>query len=188
MKLKTSDIEDYLQNHEKLRKIYIAARKNITEQLYELDELEKTLYLPMRQTSDGSRIFYQDKIGNIVTSHEAEKLRRERESLTEQLKVYDDKIAMLNRAVNIFNSLAFVFPHHFDILNRLWVNREKVASARSEIGLGMTTINNMRLDIIKVITCIVNSELQISDISDIEKIRKVVNDDELINNMRNMRR
>lgn len=185
MKLKTSDIEDYLQNHEKLRKIYIAARKNITEQLYELDELEKTLYLPMRQTSDGSQIFYRtDKIGNIVTSHEAEKLRRERESLTEQLKVYDGKIAMLNRVVNIFNSLAFIFPHHFDILNRLWMNREKVASARSEIRLGMTTINNMRLDMVKVITCIVNSELQISDISDIEKIRNVVNDDELINNMR----
>ena len=162
MKLETSDIEDYLQNHEKLRKIYISARKNITEQLYELGELEKTIYLP----------------------NEAEKLRRERDALTQQLKVYDDKIAMLNRVVNAFNSLAFIFPHHFDILNRLWMNREKVASARSEIGLGMTTINNMRLDFVKVITCIVNSDLRINDISDIEKIRKVVNDDELINNMR----
>ena len=180
MKLETSDIEDYLQNHEKLRKIYISASKNITEQLYELGELEKTIYLPMRCTSDGSQKFYtSDKIGNIVTSNEAEKLRRERDALTQQLKVYDDKIAMLNRVVNAFNSLAFIFPHHFDILNR-----EKVASARSEIGLGMTTINNMRLDFVKVITCIVNSDLRINDISDIEKIRKVVNDDELINNMR----
>ena len=101
MKLETSDIEDYLQNHEKLRKIYISARKNITEQLYELGELEKTIYLPMRCTSDGSQKFYtSDKIGNIVTSNEAEKLRRERDALTQQLKVYDDKIAMLNRVVN----------------------------------------------------------------------------------------
>lgn len=168
MKLETSDIEDCLQNHEKLRKIYIAARKNITEQLYGLDELEKTLYIPMRYTSDGSRKFYtSNKNGNTVKSNEAEKLSRERDLLTQQMKVYDDKIVMLNRVVNTFNSLAFIFPHHFDILNRLWMNQEKVASARSEIGLGMTTIKNMRMDFIRVITCIVNSGLSITDMSDI---------------------
>ena len=183
--METGDIEDCLQNHEKLRKIYIAARKNITEQLRGLDELEKTLYVPVRYTPDGSRKYYTpDKTGNTVKTDEAEKLRRERDSLTQQLKVYDEKIAMLNRVVNTFNSLAFIFPHHFDILNRLWMNREKVASARSEIGLGMTTINNMRSDFVKVITCIVNSGLPISDTGDIEKIRKAVNDDVLISSMR----
>ncbi|MCM1172368.1 MAG: hypothetical protein NC393_09605 [Clostridium sp.] len=185
MKLKTSDIEDCLQNHGRLRKIYIAARKNITEQLYGLDELEKTIYIPMRCTSDGNRKFYtSDKTGNTVKSNEAEKLSAERNFLTQQLKAYDDKIAMVNRVVNTFNSLAFIFPHHFDIINRLWIKREKVASARSEIGLGMTTINNMRMDFVRVITCIVNSDLTISDMSDIEKIRSAVNDDELISNMR----
>lgn len=190
MKLKTSDIEDYLQNHEKLRKIYVAARKNITDQLYELDELEKTLYLPMRYTPDGSQRAWRapDTVGRIATSHEAEKLRRERSSLTEQLKMYEGKIAALNRVLNIFNSLAFMFPHHFDVLNRLWFNGEKVASARSEIGLGMTTINKMRADMVRVIKCTANSDLKISDISDIEKIREAVNDDDLINSMRNIRR